>query len=189
MKSKAERISAEKYRRDGEGRAVIDMNINDDGDFLSVYSKSDIPVISCDVAEFIENEARPAKPGERFTLRIHSSCIDAAEKVIYDKAIRKYYEEKDAANERELRRNNVIALLLLAAGILVLAFAVFFNAKMETLVWSEVIDIVAWVLIWEAVDVMLFRNNELRVNKHRYRALSSMKIEYYDTGKNEKDKV
>ena len=41
------------------------------------------------------------------------------------------------------------------------------------------VEIVAWVLIWEAVDIVAFRNRELRVNCRRYLAYITMKIRYF----------
>ena len=54
-KSSCLNVSQKQYRRDGEGRIIVDMNVKDDTDFLSVFSANDTPVISSEVAEFLEN--------------------------------------------------------------------------------------------------------------------------------------
>ena len=71
----------------------------------------------------------------------------------------------------------IIAVLLLA-GILTLAI----SFQIENHIWAEVIDIAAWVFLWEAVDIGAFRNHELRANRLRYLSLIEMKIVYYSTG-------
>lgn len=171
----------QQHQRDDENRIIINMTVKDDSDFLSVFSQSDTPVISTEVAEFIENSTDSILPKEQLTLRIHSSCIDDKEKELYQKGIKQYYSEKRIANARELKRNNIIVLLLTVAGILVLAFAFLFEDKTGSLVWSEVIDIVAWVFLWEAVDISAFGNRGLRLKNARYLSYLSMKIEYIDT--------
>ena len=65
----------ERESYDSDGRAIIDMSITDDSEFLSPYSKHASPVISSDVAEFIEDSTSYFKPKQQFTLRIHSDCI------------------------------------------------------------------------------------------------------------------
>ena len=130
------------------------------------------------MADFIENSANSVHPKERLTLRIHSNCIDENEKIIYDRAIRNYYAEKNIANNINFRRNNIIMLILLMLGVAVLAFSIFLSSNIKNEVWPEVVDIIAWVLVWEAADIGIFKNNELRINRKRYKAFSDMKIEY-----------
>lgn len=43
---------------------------------------------------------------------------------------------------------------------------------------SEVTDIVAWVFLWESVDIHVFRNHSLRRDVRRYEALENMQVEY-----------
>ena len=166
------------FQRDGENRVIVNMTVKDDSDFLSVFSESDTPVISTEVADFIENSTSSIHPKEKLTLRIHSSCIDDAEKALYREAISEYYTEKYVAEKRELRRNNVISLLLMLAGILVLGYELFFDCRIGNLIWTEVIDIVAWVLLWEAADISILENRAIRVKCRRCLTYASMRIEY-----------
>ena len=172
------------YQRDEENRIVINMTVKDDSNFLSVFSQSDTPVISTEVADFIENSTNSILPKEQLTLRIHSDCIDDTEKEQYKESIKEYYSEKSIANARELKRNNIISLLLTLAGIFVLIVQLLFEYKLSSLIWAEVIDIVAWVFLWEAVDISAFGNRSLRLKNKRYLSYVSMKIEYVDITEN-----
>ena len=169
-----------RHQRDSENRVIIDMTVKDDSDFLSVFSRSDTPVISTEVADFIENSTDTVLPREQLTLRIHSNCIDDNEKELYKKSIRQYYSEKSISNMRELKRNNIIVFLLTVAGVIVLASALLLEQTTGSLIWSEVIDIAAWVFLWEAVDISAFGNRSLRLKKKRYLSYLSMKVEYFD---------
>ena len=146
------------YQRDDENRVIVNMTVKDDSDFLSVFSQSDTPVISSEVAEFIENSTDSILPKEQLTLRIHSDCIDDNEKVLYRESIKEYYAEKRVAIARELKRNNIVSLLLTLTGVLILVLEMIFEYKLSSLIWSEVIDIAAWVFLWEAVDISAFGN-------------------------------
>ena len=180
-KSKYPNIEAKEYQRDNDGRIIVDMNVKDDTDFLSVFSASDTPVISSDVAEFLENSTHSIRPDEQLTLRVKSACIDETEQRIYKAAIKEYYTEKYRVNERELKIQNIIALLLAVLGTLVLVFAVFLDYYVKSIVWAEVIDIVAWVFLWEAVDIKFFKTRELALQRKRYAMLIYMKIRYERT--------
>lgn len=166
--------SARRCERDGEGRAIINMTVKDDSDFLSVYSQREAPFISSDVAEFIESSSHSLRPGQPLALHIHSDCIDDVEKQDYKEGIREYYSEKYIASKREMRFNLIAVILLALAGIatLILAFGI------EHTIWSEVIDIAAWVFLWEAVDIGVFRLREINSMRRRYLSYISMKVEY-----------
>ena len=173
------KLSERSCERDADGNAIVNMTVKDDSDFLSVFSSGQTPVISTEVADFIENNTHTIRSNEELTLRIYGNCIDEQEKVTYGSAIKEYYAEKYLANEKELKRNSFIVLILMWAGILVLAAAIFLEYRRDSIIWSEVIDIMAWVFLWEAVDIAVFENRSLRLKRLRYMSYMSMKIEYY----------
>ena len=115
---------------------------------------------------------------EQLALHIKSACVDETKQQIYKDAIKEYYTEKFYANERELKIQNRIALLLAILGIIVLACSIFLQYRFDSIIWSEVIDIVAWVLLWEAVDIKFFKTRELALKRKRYNAFISMEILY-----------
>ncbi len=164
----------EPYRKTPEDRAVIDMTVKDDTDFLSRFSKHSTPVISSDVADFLENSTQNIPPKTPLHVRIYSDCIDEDEKPVYAKAMKDYYADKVTAAKRELHRNTTLALALALVGIFILAVSLI----MDGILWSEVMDIAAWVFLWEAVDIVAFRQRELRLCRYRYTQFTEMVIEY-----------
>lgn len=175
-------IDINKNRRrlvhDSDNRVVVRMNIKDDKDFLSVFSQSETPVISDAVADFIENSTAAIPPSEKIVLEIYSTCIDDSEKIDYRTAIKEYYTEKYIANKRDIKRNTYIAFALGLIGILILALAFVIEYKTGSFMWAEVIDIIAWVFLWEAVDISVFHNKSLRLKQMRYLSYISMDILY-----------
>jgi len=165
--------------RDEEGRCIINMCVKNDDDFLSPFSATDTPVISPEVAEFVEDSTCLFPPNEQFVLRIKSNCIDDTEKELYQSAFREYYTHKYIANDRELRRRRKLAWAMGTVGVLVLALAVFLEYRFGSLIWAECIDIVAWVFIWEAVYTEQFDNRKRRLQKRSYLSYLSMGIQFY----------
>ncbi|MDO4612302.1 MAG: hypothetical protein Q4B29_02500 [Candidatus Saccharibacteria bacterium] len=96
------------------------------------------------------------------------------EKKIYALAIKEYFSDEMASISRELRHYNIVAAIVSAIGLSILAASLL----MEGELWPAVLDIVAWVFIWEAVDIIAFRKHELRIRKFRCRAFVNMKIEF-----------
>ncbi len=164
--------------RDDEGNVVLHMTVQNDEGFLSPFSKNSAPTIASDVACFIESQSEALPAGTPLSLHVHSDCIDEREKDVYKEAIRSYYAERHAVATHVFRRNLLISLVLAVLGIFVLGLAVLTEFHTGSPIWTEVVDIIAWVLLWEAVDVSLFRNHELRENRKRYKAFLSMPIRF-----------
>ena len=154
---------------------TIHMHVSDDSHFLSEFSDGATPVISDEVAEFIEASTQAIKPQAGLTLKVTSDCIDDTEKVLYCRAIKKYYTDKYISSGRELAKNRTIALLLALAGILVLLFALFLEYHVS-LIWLEVIDIVAWVFLWEATDIYFLASRKLKHDRKKYIAYVAMDV-------------
>lgn len=167
------------FVKDEEGRVVVKMVVRDDSEFLSAFSESENPVISSDVATFLENRTAAIPPSEQLTLRIHSNCITEQEQIVYNKAISEYYSEQYASNEIELKRNAIISIILGVMGVIVLTLMIALDKLIGDSVWWEVIDIVAWVFIWEAVDLWFIENHVLRLKKIRCLGLISAKVQYF----------
>lgn len=179
QKQMDEKLKRVHLHKDKQGRYVARMNVKDDGEFLSAFSVTEAPVISSDVAEYIETVTRMIPLKSDITLHITSSCIDENEKIIYEKAIHEYYLQKYVENHVEVRKNRIVSLFMIIAGVIVLAAAIALD-QMDFLIRSEVIDIFAWVLLWEAADILLLENNRLTRMEKRYISFMNMNIEFTD---------
>lgn len=166
------------FQYDEEKRLIINMEIQNDDNFLDEFSKTDYPIINTQIAEYIEKVTTALKPTEKYTLRIHSDCIDENEKTIYTKAIKNYYMDKYVVDNRKLKNNKKLSLVLEVIGILVLILVIVLEYRENSILWMRVFDIVAWVFIWEAVDIIAFKCKELRINQLKYLNLIDMNIEY-----------
>jgi hypothetical protein len=167
-----------KLQNNEKCNTVIDMTVKNDDDFLSVFSSGEAPVISSAVADFLENSVENMYPTQKVELHIHSDCIDSLEEEVYRKAIHKYYDEKYEYNRKRLWYNKMLTLILGGIGVIILAIAVYLGYHFNNPVWAEVIDIVAWVFVWEAVDIGVFQNHSLRINRRRYLVLSTANVVY-----------
>ena len=155
------------------------MTVLDDSSFLSPYSETSTPVISGEVAEFLENGANAARPNDRLELNVYSNCIDSDKQAQYDSAIRNYFTLKLSAEHRDLRRNNVVSLVFAIIGILGLTFMIICDQLLNMQqIWVEVIDIFAWVFLWEAVDQFFIERRKLIFNRKRLQAFTEMPITF-----------
>ncbi|MBR5311958.1 MAG: hypothetical protein IKU40_03640 [Clostridia bacterium] len=155
------------YPRDADDRIIIPLTVTDDSDFLSVFSEYGTPHICADVADYLAEKTDYLPPTERLHLQIRSNCITQEEQEIYRVAIREYYMNQYIRNRRERIRNTVLSAVLAAAGLLLLVLTGFLDERFGMPIWTEAADIAAWVFVWEAVDVSVFRNYSVRIESMR----------------------
>lgn len=161
--------------------ATINMTVNNDDDFLSHFSEFGKPLISTEVAEFIENSANDFHPNEKLSLNIYSNCINDEEKEIYKQAIKNYFQLQLKDIIRSLKQKRLIAWIFSIIGIIALAF-MFICSNLEVpQIWIECINIFAWVFIWEAVDILFIERKSLLIRKKRLINFIEMSINYYNT--------
>lgn len=161
---------------------TIDMTVINDDDFLSPYSPTASPVISSDVAEFLENRAERFMPKQTIWLCVHSDCIDENEKIVYDSAIRNHFRLKLDGIKLSLRRNLVVSIIFTIIGILGLAVMLLLDRFFDKAIWTEVVDIFAWVFVWEAVDQFFIERRKLLLERKKYQAFTDMQITYNGIG-------
>lgn len=156
--------------------AKIDMSVNDDSSFLSLYAETGKPIISSEVAGFLENAANAFHPKEKIVLTIHSTCIDENEKPVYDNAIRNYFKLRQKDVNRDMKRKTVIAIWFSIVGIVALAFMFLIGRQGINDLWVECVDIFAWVFLWEAVDQFFIERSGLLLKKKRLDNFINMEI-------------
>ena len=158
--------------------AEITLSVTDDSDFLSKYSPSDKPVISSDVAEFLENAAREFHPAAEIKLTVKGDCVDDNEKPVYAEAIKNYFALKHAETERDIRRKTVVSLIFTLIGVIALAAMFLVDGIFKNEIWTECADIFAWVFIWEAVDQFFIERSELLMRRKRLENFVNITVEF-----------
>lgn len=148
--------------RDNEGNTIINISVKDDSNFLSPYSCAGKPVISTDTAEFLKHEISTLKQNEKVHFVIESEVIDQNEQHLYPQAVKNYYTTKVKTGKTELKRNALASLIMLILGIMVFTTIIILNSYNAQTILLNVLDVVAWVFIWEAVDLFVFKRTALK---------------------------
>lgn len=163
------------YNRDGE--AIIHVSVKEDSGFLSPYSIDGKEVISSELAIFLEDAVKEIPPKCDVHLEISGDTIDAHEQEVYPKAIHQYYKMQLVDINRKLNRNKMSALIMLIIGIAVLGLYITLSfSLLENHVFAEVIDIAAWVFVWEAVDLFFITRKEILWEKKKYSHLYNASV-------------
>ena len=158
---------AEKQADAAGARHTVRVSVQNGDDFLSPLSPDGAPVISEETASFLSNSVRHLRPDPALRFEIEEKGIDRTEREVYEKAIRNYYHGEFAEVMRELRRNAIVSAVMTAAAALIFALAVIFDRMGADTVLLNMIDVVAWVFMWEAADIFLLQRPTLKLRRWR----------------------
>jgi len=164
---------------DSEGRVIVDLNVHNDDNFLSPYSSSENAVLTEEVSDFIENNLKNVSVEKRIKLVIHGDTITDEEQIQYENAIHRHYSEQYQNVKTDKSRLTKISFIMAMIAVLVLTvmFTLEFTIGINAVI-LEVIDIIAWVFMWEAVEIFFLQGSALRRKEKRYLALIDSKIEF-----------
>lgn len=158
----------------------INAYVSDDSQLLSPYAEIDNPVVSSEFAEFLTTSAKAFHPKSKLRINMISDCIDEEEKSVYTAAVHNYFSLQLEDNERERRLKTVVSLCFTLIGILALAFMLVLEYRGVGAVWTECVDIFAWVFLWEAVDQYFIERKSLTVKNLRIRRFIECEIYFKD---------
>ncbi len=167
---------------DDNGKRYIPVSIRVEDSILSPFSPKGNPTISSEFAEFLDSQYTEMTANDQLHIDIECDTIDDDEKILYEGAIRSYYKAAETRKTKELFRNNIIALIMVIIGIVVLTVSVLFYVFSHEIV-GEIIDIVAWVFVWEAVDLFFLRSPTLIRERMKCRHFIEAEITYSNTQK------
>lgn len=152
-------------RKEKLGGNVLEICVADDGEFLSPYSPNGAPLISGETAEFIDHNVKRLNPSEKIEVLIKSDCISENEQPVYQDAIKNYYHAEFLQAASGLKRNTVLTVCMTITAALIFALAVVLDKFGVDSVILNMIDVVAWVFMWEAADIFFFRRSELKLKR------------------------
>lgn len=171
--------SKKEIEYDGDGRAVVELRVLDDNSFLSPYSTQGYNILSEDVSDFIEHSLGGIPHEKPLRFRICSDVITEEEQREYTKAIHRHYANKYLDSRIEKKHLHKMAAIMALVAVSALSLLISFTAAgIGNEVFSEIVDIFAWVFMWEAVDIFFLRCTLLRFKQQRYLRLADSKIEY-----------
>ena len=172
------RASGDEVERDEDGRAVIELTVLRDEGFLSDFSAGTRPVISGEVAQYLEESAMRFLSKEPICIKIYGDCIDKMEEKLYIDGLKEYYVRRYTENRRSLHRNRWIAAIMLLVGVVALAVVLTLSLLKRVEILVEVLDIFAWVFLWEAVDLFFLEGGVLRMKQRRFLRFIDAKVEF-----------
>lgn len=184
--SKQELMEYVERIRDGEGNAVVDVNLGDGADIYDPLSmKGDL---SGDIYDYIEKETNIIPAAIPLRIRFHGDVKEEEQEEI-KKIMRWHYVMKSFDISWDLVANFKKTLGLFIFGAIVLAVYLYFAILGENMFLTEILSIVGSFSLWEAADAFLLERAGLRRDYRNNEQSLNQKIEFVTNGGEGRDHV
>ena len=163
LSKKFEKLNEPEYNENG--KLIIKINVKNDDGFLSPYTLKDTPILSSETVEFLEHAVKDTDNDDEISFEISSNVIDENEEKEYADAIKNYYSREIVETKEKFKKNTISSAVMIFLGILVFALRIIFSSNFQNEIVLNVLDVVAWVFVWEATDLFFFKRSEIRAKQ------------------------
>lgn len=166
------------FEHDNQGNVLIQINIKDKNEILAPFALDGKETINVEFANVLDNVSKSVPPKETMHLNLKCENITEKEMENFSTAIKNYYFNSLIENQRKLHNNSLLFWSMIAISLLFLAILFVANHFNAPWIVSEVLDIIAWVFVWEAVDLLAFQRSIYQYEMNRNLVLYKMKISF-----------
>lgn len=150
------------FDEDANGRGIIDVGAENYDDVFSYYDLDGESVLDREFEEFLEAKADAIPMNKELALHFHVKNATEGKRDEIDRTIKTNYKRVVRAYNRKLHRNTMFTIYML------FMFLVFFAIYVPLIIFNVhfavqfVVEIAAWVFLWEAVDQWFIHRREIK---------------------------
>ena len=142
---------------------------------MSPFSGDGVPLLSADTAEFLEHRLKNFRPDASLSGGKLYRCRGAENVRLRNPEL---LPLEFLETERELRKNSVQSTVMTVFAALLFALALVLDSYGVRAVLLNMLDVVAWVFMWEAADLFFFQRSDMRLRRLRVFHLIQSRISF-----------
>ncbi len=151
---------------------IVKINVDSIDDIFNKFDSNDI---SDDLAIYIENRCSRVKKQEMQIDIITKEKLDSKDKEKVVIAIRSHFGLETKYSIEDIKMRKIINAILFLIGIFILIFK---NLLPLINTITDIADILAWVIMWESVYNLVFRDTQSDIKIDRAKKISNCQIKF-----------
>ena len=142
---------------------------------ISKFSYDEYDKLNKELSEFVLDKTKTMPLNKDFKLNFYvNSPIEKNEVQI---TLQNHFREEYMEVKHELKRANIISLIMLILGIISLTALVVAHRFFDYFYFTTILEISSWVFVWEAVDIFFLQRSKIRRQCLLFKKLYSATIE------------
>jgi len=169
-----ELMGQHKLKETISGKTIIDVQVENENDIYSSYNYERQDMLNPDFAEFLWHKAKLTPVSDEFQINIYTKTPLEQDEV--QSAIKNYYKTEYIETKTDIKRTSVFALITCFLG-LVAILALIMVQQLNSYIVNTIIEIAAWVFVWEAVDSIFFKKMKYKNHCIKIQKLYKAEVE------------
>ena len=163
------------FECDTDGRAIIEVGAENYDDIFSPYCYKGGDTLSLELVEYLKKQSGTIPLDYDLNIRFNVKNADEQKRKEIQMAVKENYEIDVLGIEQKIRGLNIMAFSLISIGVLfMVVYLILIN--FVPISATYLIDILAWVFIWEGVRAFMMDKNELKIAELKSLRLASAKV-------------
>ena len=162
------------YFSENEDDVIIDVKVDNNTQLFSDYNYDNKKTLHKDLCDYLWENTKLVPSNKDLTINIYDRSTVTENQI--EKAIKNHYRREYKHAKNKLEKINIFTLSCLIVGILFLAALVFLHEAINNYYVDIIFEIIAWVLIWEAVDRFFLERPSIKRQCKRIQKLYSAKV-------------
>lgn len=157
----------------------ISLHLSEINNAYSTFSdlKNDVVVLDDAFINYIEESAKENVKKDEIELHLNvDEKVDEKSKEKFSEVFKKHYRHEQEENAKTIKRLNIISFSLLGIGAIIIVLLHFLFSLNVPYIVTTILEICAWVFVWEFVDTFFFKKFGYKIKKMFYNKLEQASI-------------
>lgn len=161
---------------DGEERAIINVGAENYDDIFSPYCYKGGDTLSPTLVDYLQQKSNTIPLDYDLTIRFHVKNANEQKRKEIQAAVKENYRSDTLGIERKMHRTTMFSLWFVLFGI-IFTIIYLFTVDFIPIAVSYIIDIMAWIFLWEGVDAFFLDRRHMQIDRIKALRLGTAKIE------------
>ncbi len=163
---------------DISGNPCVEIEIQNSNEIIAPFLINGKPTINVEFANLLDNLSRSVKPGKKLHCNIKCQGLSDDKKFDTAVAIKNFFHNRLIDITRKIKSNFRMFLIMLFFSAVFVTFLFLSNFFGAPFIVTEIIDIVTWGFVWEAVDLIAFQQRLYKFEFESNNCIYNMKITF-----------
>ena len=170
------KIDDDGFTCDNKERAIINVGAENYDDIFSAFCYKGGDTLSRSLVEYLDQKASAVPLDYDLTIRFHVKNATEEKRREIKNALRENYQSDIHGIERRMNRTTIFSMWFVLVGIIFTILYLCLGDLVPVAV-SYIIDILAWVFLWEGIDAFFLDRRTLMIDNIKAYRLCAANIE------------
>ncbi len=163
--------------RDKEGRAVINVGVQETDQLFSPFAFKSYELLDSGVTDYIDMCESQIPIAEELSLVFNTEeKTTNEEKKRIRRAVKRHYAEKVVRLKYKNLKNTWTGLILSVLGLVVLFLEALLYEKVANFYLDTIMAVIGWLFLWDGAEVFLWDRNDLKREEIKSYRLMNAKV-------------